>query len=631
MADRVLWTGEHLKLEIGRQILFDDASFSIADKERVALVGRNGSGKSTLMKIIAGLDSPSEGEIAIAKNIRIAYMPQDFSLPPDTTVRSVVTEGVAYFTEILKRCRELPATSPEHEKLEHILTYYNAWDTTNRIDTILTKLHLHDPEKKCSLLSGGERRRVLLARSIIADPDLLLLDEPTNHLDVEMIAWIEEYLASYKGACLFVTHDRYFLDRLATRIVELDHGKFFSSPGSYADFLAAKEEREYNEDVLERKRRNFLRLEVEWVRRSPKARLRRNLGRLKRYDEIAAQKGPVRIGDIDLVIPRASRLGNQVVTLRDVSKSLGARTLFRNFSYEFHAGEKTGIVGANGCGKTTLLKIITRELSPDSGTVDVAQTVEFNYIDQGRIALNPENSVLEEISEGHEFINLGEEKISIWGYLKRFLFEDERINTKIKHLSGGEKARLILAKILRGGGNFLILDEPTNDLDLSSLRILEEALIHYDGCLVVVSHDRYFLNRVCGNIIAFEPDAALTASVGDYDYYLEKKRERLAAAERHAEMRERQAAPTPPARKNPPKKLSFKETRELESLENVIAEKEQRIAEIEAMFADPDFFRKHGTESVSLQQELDRLKSGLEAYYQRWEELETKRASFEKG
>ncbi len=630
MADRVLWTGDGLRLEIGRQILFDNASFSIADHERVALVGRNGSGKSTLMKIIAGLDSPSAGEITAARNIRISYMPQDFSLPGEVTVRSAVSEGVAYFTEILKRCQELPAGSPEHGKLEHILTYHDAWDTTNRIETVLAKLRLNDPDKPCSQLSGGERRRVMLARSIIADPDLLLLDEPTNHLDVEMIAWIEEFLASYKGACLFVTHDRYFLDRLATRIVELDHGKFFSCEGSYADFLASKEEREYNEDVLEQKRRSFLRMEVEWVRRSPKARLRRNLGRLKRYDEIAARKGPVRIGNIDLVIPRASRLGNQVVNLRDISKSVGSRTLFRNFSHEFHAGQKTGIVGGNGCGKTTLLKIITQQLAPDSGEVFVAPTVEFNYIDQGRVALNPENSVLAEIAEGHDFINLGPEKISVWGYLKRFLFEDDRINTKIKHLSGGEKARLTLAKILRGGGNFLILDEPTNDLDLSSLRILEEALIHYDGCLVVVSHDRYFLNRVCGCIIAFEPDAELVTSVGDYDYYLEKKRERAASAGSPAEKRSGSSVSPPVSRKNPPKKLSFKEMRELESLEGVIAEEESRIAGIEAMFADPDFFRKHGAESVSLQNEAERLKRGLEDHYLRWEELETKRASFEK-
>ena len=260
----------------------------------------------------------------------------------------------------------------------------------------------------------------------------------------------------------------------------------------------------------------------------------------------------------------------------------------------------------------------------------VAPTVEFNYIDQGRIALNPENSVLEEISEGHDFINLGEEKISIWGYLKRFLFEDDRINTKIKNLSGGEKARLTLAKILRGGGNFLILDEPTNDLDLSTLRILEEALIHYDGCLVVVSHDRYFLNRVCDHIIAFEHNADLVASVGDYDYYLAKKQERSAAAERPKELPKKNNEPVVPVRKNQPKKLSFKEARELESLEGVIAGAESRIAEIEAMFADPDFFRKHGRESVSLQEELDQAKADLENHYLRWEELETKRASFEK-
>ncbi len=630
MADRVLWTGEHLRLEIGRQILFNDASFSINDGERVALVGRNGCGKSPLMKIIAGLDTLSAGEITMAKNIRISYMPQDFTLDPDATVRSVAAEGVQYFTGMLKRYQELPASSPEHERLEHLLTYHNAWDTTNKIETILAKLNLNDAEKKCSLLSGGERRRVMLARSIIAEPDLLLLDEPTNHLDVEMIAWIEDFLASYKGACLFVTHDRYFLDRLATRIVELDNGRFFSCVGSYADFLAAKEEREYNEDVLEQKRRNFLRLEVEWVRRSPKARLRRNLGRLKRYDEIAAQKGPVRTGSVELIIPKAMRLGNRVVEVREISKSLGGKELFRNFSYEFSPGGKTGIVGGNGCGKTTLLKIITGQLQPDSGEVFVAPTVEFNYIDQGRIALNPENSVLEEISEGHDFINLGEEKISIWGYLKRFLFEDDRINTKIKNLSGGEKARLTLAKILRGGGNFLILDEPTNDLDLSTLRILEEALIHYDGCLVVVSHDRYFLNRVCDHIIAFEHNADLVTSVGDYDYYLAKKQERSMAAEHPKEPPKRNSGSGMSARRNQPKKLSFKEMRELESLEGVIAGMESRISEIEAMFADPDFFRKHGRESASLQEELDQAKTDLENHYLRWEELETKRASLEK-
>ncbi len=623
MADRVLWTGDKLKLEIGRQVLFDDASFSVMDGERVALVGRNGCGKSTLMKIIAGLDTPSEGEISIAKNIRIAYMPQDFTLDPESTVRSIAEEGVQYFTDLLHRYQTLPATSPEHEQLEHILTYHDLWDPTHKIETILEKLDLKDPNKKCALLSGGERRRLMLARSILSEPDLLLLDEPTNHLDVEMIAWIEDFLAAYKGACLFVTHDRYFLDRLATRIVELDNGKFFSNVGSYADFLAAKEEREYVEDVMEQKRKSFLRLEVEWVRRSPKARLRRNLGRLKRYDEIAAQRAPVRTGDIDLIIPKAMRLGNQVVDVKEISKTLGNKELFRNFSFEFTAGQKTGIVGGNGCGKTTLLKILTQEMTPDTGEVFVAPTVEFNYVDQGRIALDPEKSVLEEISEGHDFVNLGEERISIWGYLKRFLFEDERINTKVKNLSGGEKARLTLAKILRGGGNFLILDEPTNDLDLSTLRILEEALIHYDGCLVVVSHDRYFLNRICDHIIAFEHTPELVTNVGDYDYYLSKKEERIAAAS--VKTTAPKTVPQQTAQKIQSRKFSFKEARELESLEEKIAAAETQISEIETLFASPDFFQNHGKDSAALQEELEQKKADLEIFYARWEELETKR------
>ena len=469
----------------------------------------------------------------------------------------------------------------------------------------------------------------MLARTIIGEPDLLLLDEPTNHLDVETIAGIEEFLAGYRGACLFVTHDRCFLDRIATRIIELDNGKFFSCEGSYADFLAAKEEREYAEDQAEARRRSFLRREIEWVRRSPKARLRRNLGRLKRYDEIAAQSAPVRTGQIELIIPKASHLGNKVVDMKNVTFSRGGRTILRDFSFEFTAAHKIGVVGPNGAGKTTLLKLMTRQLQPDSGEVFIAPTVEFNYIDQARVALNPERTVCEEIGEGHQFVNLGDERISIWGYLKRFMFEDERINTQVKQLSGGERARLTLAKILKGGGNFLILDEPTNDLDLITLRILEEALIDYDGCLVVVSHDRYFLNRVCNHIIAFEPDGSVTTTVGDYEYYASKRAERLAAQQK-AEKKEaaKPKASVPAAPKNPPKKLSYKEERELESLEAKIAETEARIGEIEALFSAPDFFTLHGKESPALQKELEDKRAALDGFYARWEELESKKEQF---
>ena len=401
MAGRVLWTGDKLNLQIGTQKLFEHAFFSIMEGERVALVGRNGCGKSTLMKVIAGQDQVSSGEITVAKNLRIAYMPQEFSLPPETTVRQAVRMGAEWLDSMMESYRKLPAASPEHERLENLLNFHDAWDVGHKISVLMEKLHLDFADKSCSELSGGELRRVMLARSLAADPDLLLLDEPTNHLDVDMIAWIENFLSSYRGTCLLVTHDRFFLDRVATRIVELDHGRFYSYDGSYADFLAGKEEREYNADVLEQKRKSFLRLEVEWVRRSPKARLRRNLGRIKRYEEISAVKGPERTGEIELVIPSASHLGNRVVELRNVSLSIGGRKLIDGLNYEFVKGMKVGIIGANGMGKTSLLKLITGSLSPDSGEIFRAETVEFNYVDQNRAALRDENTVLEEIAEGH--------------------------------------------------------------------------------------------------------------------------------------------------------------------------------------------------------------------------------------
>ena len=629
MAERVLWAGENMSLQIGRQVLFDRAAMSIREGERVALVGRNGCGKSTLLKIVAGEETPSSGEISVARNIRIAHMPQNFEPDPNRTVRQLVREGLSWFESLHHRYETLPAESPEHEKLEHLLTQHDAWNPDHKLEMILDKLSIPDPDRICSLLSGGELRRAILARTILSEPDLLLLDEPTNHLDVDTIAGIEEFLADYRGACLFVTHDRYFLDRIATRIIELDNGKFFSCEGSYADFLIAKEEREYAEDLAESRRRSFLRREIEWVRRSPKARLRRNLGRLKRYDEIASRNAPVRTGQMELVIPRASHLGNKVVDLKNIHFSRGERCLIRDFSFEFTANQKIGIIGPNGCGKTTLLKLITGQLKPETGEVFAAPTVEFNYVDQSRIALNPEHTVLEEVGEDHQYINLGEERISIWGYLKRFLFEDERINTQIKHLSGGEKARLMLAKILRGGGNFLILDEPTNDLDLVSLRILEEALADYNGCLLVVSHDRYFLNRICTHIISFEGEGNVFDTVGDFDYYLTKRKEREAAEQEKKSRKESRESLSAPVRRAAPRKLSYKEERELEALEQTIAETEARIREIEGMFSDPDFFVRHGRQSAEFQKEMEERKRALESSYSRWEELESKKESFQ--
>ncbi len=623
MAGTVLWTCEGLRLAIGTQVLLDDAKLSIHEEERVALVGRNGSGKSTFMRIVAGTEQPSSGEITCARGLRIACMEQDCTRFHDVSVRDAIAEGLAYFNDVHRRLDAMRPGSAEQEKLERILTLHDAWDPVHKIDVIAQKLNLPPRDALCGTLSGGELRKVMLARAIAADPDLLLLDEPTNHLDIEAITWIEEFLADWRGTCLFVTHDRFFLDRIATRIVELDHGKFYSCDGSYADFLAMKEAREYREDQAEYKRQSFLRREIEWVRRSPKARLRRNLGRIKRYEETAAQSAPDRIGSMELIIPKAGRLGNQVVRIENVTHAMGGKTLIKDFSFEFEAGQRVGVIGPNGAGKTTLLKLITQQLATDAGKIEVAQTVNFNYIGQAHLELNPNHTVLEEIGEGHEFINLGDERVSIRGYLRRFLFEDDRVNTRIDRLSGGERARIALAKILKSGGSFLILDEPTNDLDLPSMRVLEEALVGYTGCLAVVSHDRYFLNRVCTHIIAFEPDGHLFAGPGDYDYYMEH---RAASLSKAAPSAPKKAAP-PPKPKAPPKKLSYKEERELAELEPEIEKNEARVSEIEAIFSGPDFFANHGAESAALQNELNELRAKIDALYARWDELEQKKQS----
>lgn len=622
MTEKVIWSVGDLRLAIGRQVLFDNTQLSVHDGERIGLVGRNGCGKSTFLKIIAGLTEPANGNFRITKDLRVAYLPQDFELGENITVEQSVRQGLRHLESLLQRYEQTRIGSKEHEEIEHLIHIHDGWQLQKKLDAMIEKLALPDRNRLCSELSGGEKRRVTLARALISEPDLLLLDEPTNHLDVTTITWIENFLAKFTGACLFVTHDRYFLDRLSSRIVELDNGKFFSNEGSYADFLEAKAEREYAEDQEEGRRRKFLRSEIEWVRRSPKARLKRNLGRVKRYDEIAAKSGPERTGEIELLIPPPARLGNKTVNLQNISLALGGKPLFSDFSFEFAAGRKIGIVGPNGIGKTSLLRVLTGQLPPDSGKVEIAQTVEFNYIAQEKLQLNPEKTVYEEIGEGLDFVMLGSDKITIWSYLKRFLFEDERIKTLIKELSGGERARLTLAKILKQGGNFIILDEPTNDLDLSSLRLLEESLIRFEGCLLTVSHDRYFLNRVCDGIIAFEENGGLVYNVGDYDSYLANK-----------EMRQNRqpvsaAAPSVKTTKAAPRtesvKLTFKENRELQSIEEDISALEARIVELETCFASPDFYTEFGNRITELQKEFDEANIKLPKLYERWDFLQTK-------
>ena len=622
MAEQVIWSGSALQYSIGTQTIFDNTEFSIAEGEKVALVGRNGCGKSTLLSVLKGDLVLHDAVINKMRDLRIASLDQDFTLPGEMSVRECVQSGQEFIHKLLAEYEDGGTTARRHEELEHYLTLHDAWHPEVLLDEVMDKLKLDRPDEPVKNLSGGEKRRVALARAIAAQPDLLLLDEPTNHLDIETVKWIEDFLADYRGTTLLVTHDRFFLDRVANRIVELDHGKFYSVDGSYADFLNFKAEREANEDILEAKRKHFLRSEIEWVRRSPKARLRRNLVRLRRYNEIASQSGPERTADVELVIPPGARLGNMCLEIKNISKTIGGKKLFEPFSLEVTPGRKIGIVGANGCGKTTLLRIITGNLEPDSGEIKLAPQVEFNYIDQSRMVLNEEHTVYEEVAEGRDHIRFGSDSLTVRSYLRRFLFEDDRINTHIKYLSGGEKARIVLAKILKNGGNFLILDEPTNDLDLSTLRMLEEALIASDSTILLVSHDRYFLNRICDGIIGLDGSGKVFYTPGDYDYYL-SKRPQAAVEERPAVKQVHlAAAPAPaPAAAEKPRKLSFKEQTEFKKLEEAIPLMEERIAEIESIFQDPDFYNKYGSRSNELNSELENLKSQLDISTLRWLEL----------
>ncbi|MBE6366437.1 MAG: ABC-F family ATP-binding cassette domain-containing protein [Lentisphaerae bacterium] len=620
MAEQIIWSGAELNFAIGTQTIFNQAEFSICEGEKVALVGRNGCGKSTLLSVIKG-DLPLQGAVINKmRNLRIASLDQEFTLPGELSVKQAVRNGQEFIYQLLAEYENPATTTARHEEIEHYLTMHDAWHPESLLDEVMDKLRLDRGDELLQNLSGGEKRRVALARAIVSQPDLLLLDEPTNHLDIETVQWIEEFLANYRGTTLLVTHDRFFLDRVANRIVELDHGKFYSVEGSYADFLAFKAEREANEDALEAKRKHFLRSEIEWVRRSPKARLRRNLGRLRRYNEIAAQSGPERTGEVELVIPPGPRLGNMCLEIKNISKSIGGKKLFEPFDLEITPGRKIGVVGSNGCGKTTLLRVITGYLEPDTGSIKMAPQVEFNYIDQGRLVLNEEHTVYEEVAEGRDTIKFGSASLTVRSYLRRFLFEDDRINTHIKYLSGGEKARIILAKILKRGGNFLILDEPTNDLDLSTLRLLEEALSEYDGTILLVSHDRYFLNRICDGIIGLDGSGKVFYTPGDYDYYLQK---RPAAAVEEKKPAEKPVTAPPPAAaiSEKPKKLSFKEQTEFKRLEEAIPQLEARISEIEGIFQDPDFFNKYGSQSNELNTELEKLKSELDQASERWLEL----------
>src|SRR4051794_36543242 len=613
-------SANELVVRFGNQVVLDRATISIVEGERVGLVGRNGTGKSTFLQIAAGVMQPDAGEFVTRRDLVTGYMPQMFELDEDATVHANILSGAQRILDLISEYERVPPESARSAEVLEQITHFDGWNLEHRAKSLITNLHAPDPERVVRHLSGGEKRRVALCRALLARPDFLILDEPTNHLDTESIEWLEDFLARYSGTCLFVTHDRYFLDRIATRVVELSRGKFHSYDGNYTDYLLARAERAAVEEMQEHKRQRFLKRELAWVRKAPRARRTKSVDRVERYFEMAAQDAPESEIDVDLIIPPAPKLANRVIELRDVGMELGGRSLFQNVSLNLAAGERLGVVGRNGLGKSTLLRIMLREVDPTSGIVEVGSRTEINYVDQNRLLLDDSKTVWEEVGEGSEYVRLGEENITLRGYLRRFLFTEERINTKINQLSGGERSRVLLAKILKRGGDVFIFDETTNDLDLGTLRLLEEALVAFGGSVIVVSHDRYFLNRVCTSILAFEGDGIVRYQVGNYDYYLEK---RAVAGIDDPGPSKGEAAGTadPGSKKAKPRKLKYKEERELQGMENAILAAENEVARLEALFAEPDFYVSHAAELTRPGAELRAARHEGARLYARWAEL----------
>lgn len=614
-------SAKDLRLQFSLQQVFNDATMSVHEGEKLGLVGRNGSGKTSLMRIIAGAEKPDSGTVSRRNGMIVGYLAQEFTLDEEATVLDNVRSGAQTLLDMVSRYESGDYTEDQESELLHQIQLHDGWGVETHITTAMNELGLPAGDRLVKGLSGGEKRRVALARTLVAQPDLLLLDEPTNHLDAESIEWLEKFLVSFSGAVLFVTHDRYFLDRIATRIIEIDDARIYSHPGNYSDYLESKALRESVEMNTERRRQAFLRKELEFVRAGVKAQRSKARTRLDEFDRVAAIDAPEEDLVMDLIIPPAPQLANTVVEAKDIGAHIGDRWLFSHLDLNFEPGTCTGIIGRNGLGKTTLLRLLMGLQQPVEGRVVIGKRTIFNYVDQQRLLLDPDKSVMEEVAgPNSDFVQFGDEKLHVRTYLKRFLFTDERVTMRVKELSGGEQSRVLLAKILRRGGNFLILDEPTNDLDLATMRVLEEAVLAFGGCVLVVSHDRYFLDRVCDRILAFEGDGRLHECAGNYTYYQEKRAKQAAAEMALANATVKKEKPAVITEK--PRKMTNREAREHSELEGQIASLEAEIATMEAELSNPETFIKLGAGTNDFIAKLESKKADLDAKFTRWAELE---------
>jgi len=518
----------------GKQVL-KDIRLSFLPGVKIGVVGLNGAGKSTLLRIMAGVDKEYTGEAWAAEGAKIGYLQQEPELDPALNVLGNVMEGAFEKKALVDRYNELAMnysdeTADEMARLQDIIDAQNLWDLDSQVEMAMDALRCPDPEADVTKLSGGERRRVALCRLLLAAPDLLLLDEPTNHLDAESIAWLQNYLKEYSGTVVMVTHDRYFLDNVTGWILELDRGSGIPYEGNYSSWLEQKEKRLEQEGRQEEAKQRTLSRELEWIRQSPKARQAKSKARISAYDELLAEAGKEQDGKAQIVIPAGPRLGGNVYEAEHISKGFGDKLLIDDLSFKLPPGGIVGVIGPNGAGKTTLFRMLTGQEKPDSGTLKIGETVTMGYVDQSRDTLDPNKNVWEEISGGTDIIELGRTTMPSRAYVGSFNFKGSDQQKKVGLLSGGERNRVHLAKMLKSGANLLLLDEPTNDLDVETLRALEDALVAFAGCAVVISHDRWFLDRIATHMLAFEGDSHVEWFEGNYQDYEEDKKRRLGPA-----------------------------------------------------------------------------------------------------
>ncbi len=624
-------------LAFGHVALLDHVNFQLDENERVGLIGRNGGGKSSLLRVLGGQHALDDGIVWRQPGVRICYVSQEPVLNPEATVFDAVAEGLGELHKIITEyhhlSHQLAEPDADYEKLleamqplQTALEAQNGWAVQARIETAIQRLELN-PDALVGSLSGGVRKRVALAQALVAEPEVLILDEPTNHLDFASIEWLEGLLNNFRGSVLFVTHDRKFLDNVTTRIVELDRGKLASFPGNFSAYQKLKEQMLADEAVHSAKFDKVLAQEEVWIRQGIKARGVRNEGRVRRLEQLRLERAARRekVGKVELNVETGERSGKLVAELSNVSKTYGERKIINDFSCRIQRGDKIGLLGPNGAGKSTLLKIILGELAPDSGEVKLGTKLSVAYFDQLRAQLNEEATLADTISQGSDFVEIAGTKKHVISYLGDFLFAPERARSPVKSLSGGERNRLLLARLFTRPANVLVLDEPTNDLDIETLELLEELLANYDGTLFLVSHDRSFLDNVVTQVIAFEGDGNLKEYVGGYeDWVRVKKYEATQSAQPKVA-----ATPKPAAKAEAPKakasgKLSFKEQKELEEIPLRIEKLEREQEELAAALGAGDLYRDNPAHAKQLQERAAVIEDELLQLMARWEALEAK-------